>query len=170
MSEGCFSAAKIVTKDFPIVHTDLAPEMKFISRVLYWQVFVNSRAQQIAPATQVKTSLKHVLKPPQSNKSNCQLCSACFTIPLVGPGSYRGSQWHQTQEKLHCDKNALSSNESRCLAIIKNEEAIRPRTVLFLSSEPRAASEKVKLCSRPTVTQKKNKTARDLGGDSFYTK
>ena len=86
MSEGCFSAAKIVTKDCPIVHTDLAPEMKFISRVLYWQVFVNSRAQQIAPATQVKTSLKHVFKPPQSNKSNCQLCSACFTIPLVGPG------------------------------------------------------------------------------------
>ena len=32
------------------------------------------------------------------------------------------------------------------------------------------AREKVKLCSRPTVTQKKNKTARDLGGDSFYTK
>ena len=42
--------------------------------------------------------------------------------------------------------------------------------VIFRSSEPRAAREKVKLCCRPTVTQKKNKAARDLGGDSFYTK
>ena len=40
---------------------------------------------------------------------------------------------------------------------IRNEETIRPRTVVVVSSEPCAASEKVKLCSRSTVTQKKNK-------------
>ena len=38
-------------------------------------------------------------------------------------------------------------------------------SLVLLFSEPRAASEKVKLRSRPTVTEKKNKTARDLGGD-----
>ena len=53
---------------------------------------------------------------------------------------------------------------------IRNEEAITPRTVVLLSSGPRAAREKEKLCSRSIVTQKKNKTARDLRGDSFYTK
>ena len=40
---------------------------------------------------------------------------------------------------------------------MRNEEAIRPRAVVLLSLEPGAASEKVKLCSRPTVTQGKNK-------------
>ena len=40
---------------------------------------------------------------------------------------------------------------------IRNEEAIRPRAVVLLSLKPGAASEKVKLCSRPTVTQGKNK-------------
>ena len=40
---------------------------------------------------------------------------------------------------------------------IRNEEAIRPRTVVLLSSQARAASEKVKVCFRPAVSQKKNK-------------
>ena len=69
---------------------------------------------------------------------------------------------------------ALSSVESHLLGDkIRNEEAIRPGAVVLLSSEPRAASEKVQLCSRYTVTQKKNKTARGLGsigGSQFYTK
>ena len=57
------------------------------------------------------------------------------------------------------NKNALSSVESGLLGdkIIGNEEVIRPQAVILLSSEPHAPSEKVKLCSRPTVTQKKNK-------------
>ena len=55
-------------------------------------------------------------------------------------------------------QNAVSSVKSRLLGDrIRNEEAIRPRAVVLLSSEPGAASEKVKLCSRPTVTQEKNK-------------
>ena len=53
---------------------------------------------------------------------------------------------------------ALRSVESRLLGDkIRNEEAIRPRVVVLLSYGPRLASKKVKLCSRPTVTQKKNK-------------
>ena len=64
------------------------------------------------------------------------------------------------------NKDALSSVESRLLGYkIRSEEAIRPRAVVLLSSESRAASEKVKSCFRPTVTQKKKKTARGLGGD-----
>ena len=35
---------------------------------------------------------------------------------------------------------------------IRNEEAIRPQAVVLLSSEPRVASKKVNLYSRPTVT------------------
>ena len=54
------------------------------------------------------------------------------------------------------NKNALISVESRPLGDrIRNNEAIRPRAIVLLSSEPRAASEKVKLCSRPTVTKRK---------------
>ena len=68
--------------------------------------------------------------------------------------------------KLKLNKNALSSVESCLLGgKIRNKEAIRLPAVVLLSFEPRAASEKVKLGSRPTVTQKKNKTARGLGGD-----
>ena len=36
---------------------------------------------------------------------------------------------------------------------IRSEEAIRPRAVVLLSPEPRAASEKIKLCSRPPCQQ-----------------
>ena len=67
------------------------------------------------------------------------------------------------------NKNALSS-ESRLLGEkIRNEEAIKRQAVILLSSEPCAASEKVKLCSQPTVTQKKNKTADSLGRDTFMS-
>ena len=46
---------------------------------------------------------------------------------------------------MYQNKNALSSVESHLLGDnIRNEEAIRPRAVVLLSSEPRAASEKVK--------------------------
>ena len=56
-------------------------------------------------------------------------------------------------QKMRLNKNALSSVESRLLGgKITNEEAIRPRAVVLLSSEPRGASEKVELCSPPTVT------------------
>ena len=57
------------------------------------------------------------------------------------------------------NKNVLSGVESHLLGdkIIRHEEVIRPLAVVLLSSEPHAVSEKVKLCSRPTVTQKKNK-------------
>ena len=57
------------------------------------------------------------------------------------------------------NKKALSSVESCVLGdkIIGHEEVIRPLVVVLLSSEPHAVSEKVKLCSRPAVTQKKNK-------------
>ena len=59
---------------------------------------------------------------------------------------------------LMTNKNALKSIESRLLEDkIRNEEVIRPRAVILLSSEPCAGSEKVKSCSRPTMTQKKNK-------------
>ena len=48
------------------------------------------------------------------------------------------------------NKNSLNRFEARLLGDkISNEEAIRPRTFVLLSPEPRAASEKVKLCSRP---------------------
>ena len=64
------------------------------------------------------------------------------------------------------NKDALSSVESGLLGYkIRNEEAIRPRAVVLLSLESRAASEKVKSCFRSTVAQKKKKTARGLGGD-----
>ena len=47
-------------------------------------------------------------------------------------------------QKMRLNKNALSSVESRLLGdTIRNEEAIRPRAVVLLSSEPRGASEKV---------------------------
>ena len=69
--------------------------------------------------------------------------------------------------QIKINKNALSS-ESRLLGEkIRNEEAIRPQAVILLSSEPCAASEKVKSCSQPTVTQKNNKTAHSLGCDTF---
>ena len=75
---------------------------------------------------------------------------------------------------MYQNKNALSSVESHLLGDnIRHEEAVRPGAVVLLSSEPRTASEKVKLCSQYTVTQKKNKTARGLGsigGSQFYTK
>ena len=59
-------------------------------------------------------------------------------------------------QKMRLNKNALSSVESRLLGDkIRNEEAIRPRAVVLLSSEPRGASEKVELCSPPTVTPPK---------------
>ena len=59
-------------------------------------------------------------------------------------------------QKMRLNKNALSSVESRLLGdTIRNEGAIRPRAVVLLSSEPRGASEKVELCSPPTVTEKK---------------
>ena len=106
--------------------------------------------------------------PPSTFGGSCQLCSACFTIPLVGPESYPLAS---DSRETHCDKNALISCTSRLLGEkIRIEEAVRPRTVVFLSSESRAASGKVKLCSQPTVTQEKNKTARDLRSDYFYTK
>ena len=57
---------------------------------------------------------------------------------------------------MYQNKNALSSVESHLLEDnIRNEEAIRPGAVVLLSSEPRAASEKVKLCSQYSVTKKK---------------
>ena len=59
-------------------------------------------------------------------------------------------------QKMRLNKNALSSVESRLLGDkIRNEEAIRPRAVVLLFSEPRGASEKVELCSPPTVTTPK---------------
>ena len=59
-------------------------------------------------------------------------------------------------QKMRLNKNALSSVESRLLGdTIRNEEAIRPRAVVLLSSEPRGASEKVELCSLPTMTTPK---------------
>ena len=59
-------------------------------------------------------------------------------------------------QKTRLNKNALNSVESRLLEdTIRNEEVIRPRAVVLLSSEPRGASEKVELCSPPTVTKKK---------------
>ena len=55
-------------------------------------------------------------------------------------------------QKMRLNKNALSSVESRLLGDkIRNEEAIRPQAVVLVSSEPRGASEKVELCSPPTV-------------------
>ena len=59
-------------------------------------------------------------------------------------------------QKMRLNKNALSSVESRLLGDkIRNEEAIRPRAVVLLSSEPRGASEKAELCSPPTMTTPK---------------
>ena len=64
----------------------------------------------------------------------------------------------KTMWSFNSNKKALSSVESCVLGdkIIGHEEVIRPLVVVLLSSEPHAVSEKVKLCSRPTVTQKKN--------------
>ena len=57
---------------------------------------------------------------------------------------------------LMTNKNALKSIESCLLGDrIRNEEVIRPRAVVLLSPEPCAGSEKVKSCSRPTVTPKR---------------
>ena len=59
---------------------------------------------------------------------------------------------------LMTNKNALKSSES-CLFgdKIRNEEMIRPRAVILVSSELCTGSEKVKSCSSPIVTQRKNK-------------
>ena len=56
-------------------------------------------------------------------------------------------------------KNALNSNESRLLGdkIEMRRRLERERSSFFPQIEPRAASEKVKLYSRPNVTQNRNR-------------
>ena len=56
---------------------------------------------------------------------------------------------------LMTNKNALKSVESCLLGDKIRNEVIRPRAVVLLSPEPCEGSEKVKSCSRPTVTPKR---------------
>ena len=82
-----------------------------------------------------------------------RLVHACI-VCITSKKSIENTTWSElgNQKKNKQKKNAPSSLESHFLGeSIRKEEAIRPRMVALLSSEPRAASGKVKLCSRPTV-------------------
>ena len=71
------------------------------------------------------------------------------------------------------NKNACNSVGSRLLGDkIRNEEAIRSRAVVLLSSEPRPADERKSKIILLTYCDSKEKyeTGRSLGGDYFYTK
>ena len=57
--------------------------------------------------------------------------------------------------QIKINKNVLSSESCLLGEKKRNEEAIRPQAVILLSSEPCAASKKVKLCSQPTVKERK---------------